>query len=206
MRIYTGIHQNYGNRALARLMHENVSRVGMPIWSDEDVRFAKTFQKTNGLKPLGMRAKHGSVLSRSAKEFTGSGSSDVGEVTLVAPTATLLFPVLPRDVRGHHWQTVSLSATPIAHKAITAAAKALVGTGIDLLCDPARLQPIRGEFARLQRRMPYKSYLENDAMPPTDLNREAMEAVRSIMEPHYVTSEAKSSGIGNYGFDSPADS
>jgi aminobenzoyl-glutamate utilization protein B len=198
VRTYTGIHQNYGNRALADIMHENVAQVGMPVWSEEDVRFAKMFQKVNGLKQKGMQVNHGAVLSQSAKDFTGSGSSDVGEVTLVAPTASLLFPVLPREVCGHHWQTVSLSATPIAHKAITAAAKALTGTGIDLLCDPDRLKPIRDEFARLQKRMPYKSYLPEDATPPIDLNREAMAAVRSQMEPHYVSADAASPIVDSY--------
>jgi len=185
VRTYTGIHQNYGNRALADIIHQNVARIGMPDWSIEDLQFAKSFQKRNDLKPRGLPMAPGSVLSKSVKDFTGSGSSDVGEVTLVAPTASLLFPVLARDVCGHHWQTVSFSATPIAHKAITAAAKALIGTGIDLLCDPGKLKPIQEEFARLQKRMPYKSYLPEDAEPPIDLNREAMEAVRPLMEPHY---------------------
>jgi len=201
VRTYTGIHQNYGNRALADIMHENVARVGMPAWSDEDVRFAKTFQKANDLKRNGLHAKHGSVLSRSAKDFTGSGSSDVGEVTLVVPTATLLFPVLPRDVCGHHWQTVSFSATPIAHKAITAATKALTGTGIDLLCEPGRLKSIHEEFARLQKRMPYKSYLPDDATPPIDLNREAMEEVRPQMEPHYVAPDSVDPIVESYAFE-----
>lgn len=201
VRTYTGIHQNYGNRALADIMHENVAQVGMPLWSEEDVRFAKMFQKVNGLKRKGMQAKHGSVLSQSAKDFTGSGSSDVGEVTLVAPTASLLFPALPREVCGHHWQTVSFSATPIAHKAITAATKALTGTGIDLLCDPNRLKPIREEFARLQKRMPYKSYLPDDAKPPIDLNREAMDSVRPMMESHYITPDFASPIVDGYAFE-----
>jgi len=186
VRTYTGIHQNYGNRGLADLMHENLETIGMPSWTEEDIRFAKTFQKTHKLKTLGLRANPGSVKARTLKQFTGAGSSDVGEVTLVAPTTTLLFPVLPRDTRGHHWQTTAFAATPIAHKAITAAAKVLAATGVDLLCDPKRLQPIREEFSRLQKRRPYKSYLPDDAEPPIDLNREAMEAVRPLMEPHYV--------------------
>jgi len=201
VRTYTGIHQNYGNRALADLMHENVAAVGMPNWSEEDVRFARLFQKTNGLKKQGIRTTHGSVLKRSAKAFIGGGSSDVGEVTLVAPTATLLFPVLPRDVRGHHWQTVNFSATPIAHKAITAAAKALTATGVDLLCEPSRLKPIKEEFARLQKRTPYRSYLPEDAAPLTDLNREAMEAVRMQMEHHYVSPDAEKPIFEAYLFD-----
>jgi len=201
VRTYTGIHQNYCNRALAELMHENVARVGMPAWTEEDIRFAKLFQKTNGLKRQGIRTTHGSVLMRTAKAFTGGGSSDVGEVTLVAPTATLLFPVLPRDVRGHHWQTVSFSATPIAHKAITAAAKVLTATGIDLLCEPKRLKPIQDEFARLQKQTPYKSYLSEGAKPPIDLNREAMAILRPQMERHYVSVDASTPIVDTYAFE-----
>ena len=181
-------------------MHANAAYVGMPTWSDADMRFARTFQKVNGLQPRGIRARHGAVQVQTAKSFTGGGSSDVGEVTLVAPTATLLTPVLPRDIRGHHWHTVSFSATPIAHKGITAAAKVLTATGIDLLCQPRRLKELKDEFARLQRRMPYKSYLPDDAVPPIDLNREAMDAVRPLMKPFHIDPDAGLE-VGMYRFD-----
>ena len=46
------------------------------------------------------------------------GSSDVGDVTLVAPTATLRYPARVPGSFSHHWCTTASSISSIAHKGI----------------------------------------------------------------------------------------
>ena len=103
----------------------------------------------------------------------------MGDVTLIAPTATVCFPVRGPGCLSHHWSTVSCSRTSIAHKGITAGARVAAYTALYLLTDPERLGPIRREFEDLAHARPYKTFLPAEAEPPLGWNAALMEKYRS---------------------------
>jgi aminobenzoyl-glutamate utilization protein B len=146
VRILTAIHQRYANRALAELEKENMDIGGYPKWTAEEVDFARRFQKSLGKPEVGLPTE-GISVSGPPIVFTGGGSSDVSEVTMVCPTATVGFPSSIPGVEGHHWTRVAVSGTTIAHKRLNAGAKAIAATGIDLLTRPDVLAKIKAEFA-----------------------------------------------------------
>ena len=76
--------------------------------------------------------------------------------------------------------------TSIAHKGITAGAKVLALSALDLLTNPEALAKIREEFAELAAKRPYKSFLPEDAQPPLGLNTGLMEKYRAAMEKFYL--------------------
>ena len=84
MRVISAIHQRHANKAAAELFQKNIELVGMPAWSEEEQAFAKALQKELGAKEEGMPAKVDKLEAPSG-EFVGGGSSDVGDVTLIAP-------------------------------------------------------------------------------------------------------------------------
>ena len=105
----------------------------------------------------------------------------MGEVSLIAPTATLNFPgQIPGGI-GHHWSTVTAGYGSAAWKGLNAGAKVIAGTALDLLTDEKLLNEIKDEFTEYSKTHPYKSFLPDGAKPPLDLNRELMDKFRGEM-------------------------
>lgn len=179
--VLTGIHQRHSNREMAELIQSNIYLVGMPEWNSEENEFALALQKELGKEEKGYPGKV-SDLKKPSGTQVGGGSSDVGEVTLVAPTATLRFPGGVPGMIGHHWSAVSAYYGSAAWKGLNAGAKVMAATAIDLLTDSEKLSKIRNEFEKYSAEHPYKSFLPENAAPPLYLNRELMEKYRSLMQ------------------------
>ena len=181
IRVLSAIHQRNANKRLAELMYENIKIVGMPEWSEEEHAFAKALQKELGRTERGMPTQV-PPLRRPSPVFTGGGSSDVGEVTRVVPTTTLVFPgQVPGNI-GHHWSCVAANYGSAAWKGLNAGAKVMAATAIDLFQKPDDLKAMWEEFQRFEKAHPYKSFLPEDAEPPLDLNQELMNRFRARME------------------------
>ena len=183
MKVISAIHQRHANKAAAELFQKNIELVGMPAWTEEDQAFAKALQKELGAKEEGMPAKVGALEPpRGGREFVGGGSSDVGDVTLIAPTATIGFPGSVPGSIGHHWSNVACWYGSAAWKGLNAGAKAIAASAIDLLTKPEELAKLRKEFEEYSKTHPYKPFLPADATPPNDLNKELMDKYRGLLE------------------------
>jgi aminobenzoyl-glutamate utilization protein B len=185
VRIIAATHQSHHNEALARLIDENIKLVGMPSWSSQEQEFAIRFQTRLGAAAKGMPAEVGR-LGVPERVFVGGASSDHGDVTLVAPTATVQFPGKVPGVSGHHWSTVACGLGSAAHKGVNAGAKAMAATAIDLLTRPDVLTAIKQEFDAYSKNHPYKPFLPEDAKPPLDMNADLMKQFIPLMQSHYV--------------------
>lgn len=178
--ILTAIHQRHSNKLMAEALQRNIELIGMPQWTDEEQSFAKSLQKELGAKETGFPVSINALRAPSGQQ-TGGGSSDVGEVTLVAPTATLNFPGNVPGAIGHHWSTVTSGYGSAAWKGVNTGAKVMAATALDLITTPEMLDAIKAEFALYSKEHPYKSFLPEGAKPPVDLNKELMEKFRSSM-------------------------
>jgi len=181
VRVVSAIHQTHSNKGLAELIQKNIELVGMPVWSEGEIAFAKALQKEIQAKETDMPTKPEPLKPPEDGEI-GGGSSDVGEVTLVAPTATVSFPGRVPGAISHHWSTVACTAGTAMHKGLNAGAKVIAGAAIDLLTKPAELKKIRDEFEAYIAKNPYKPFLPADAVPPLDLNKTLMEKFRPLMD------------------------
>jgi aminobenzoyl-glutamate utilization protein B len=184
IKVIGAAHQRFPNRHLAEMIFENIKAVGKPAYTKEEESFARGMQTEAGYPIIGMDYPL-RLTSPESEPFKG-GSSDVGDVTLVTPTATLRFPVRIPGSRSHHWTVVAAGKSSIAHKGITAGAKVLALSAFDLLKNPKLLSEIREEFAELTSRRPYKSFLPDDTQPPLGINTELMEKYRTAMEKYYM--------------------
>jgi aminobenzoyl-glutamate utilization protein B len=175
--VLSAIHQKHSNKGLAETIQGNIALIGMPEWTESENTFARSFQKVLGSEEKGYHIK-ASPLSQPTGIQTGGASTDVGEVSLVAPTATLNFPGLIPGVIGHHWSTVASGYGKASWKGLNTGAKIISATALDLLTKPKLLEVIRTEFAEYSKGHPYKSFLPEGAKPPLDLNREVMNKYR----------------------------
>ncbi|MFC1512227.1 amidohydrolase [Candidatus Latescibacterota bacterium] len=181
----TAIHQRHNNKSLAELFQKNIELVGMPEWSEEEHEFAKALQEELGREVEGMPTEADSLNTPSGR-FVGGGSSDVGDVTLIAPTATIRFPGRSPGAISHHWSTVSSNHGSAAWKGLNAGAKAMAASAIDLLINPEELKKIQEEFEEYEKEHPYKPFLPEDAVPPLNINEELMNKWRPLMEKQSV--------------------
>lgn len=184
VRVLAAAHQSHHNKTLAELMMKNIELVGMPAWTEEEHAFARALQKELGSTTNGMPTKIGAI-EKPAAVFTGGASSDHGDVTLVAPTATIRFPGIAGGAQGHHWSTVACGFGSTAWKGANAGAKAMAASAIDLLTRPDALQAIREEFVAYSKTHPYKSFLPADAKPPLEFYDKLMNQHRPAMEAFY---------------------
>jgi aminobenzoyl-glutamate utilization protein B len=185
--LINAMHQVHVNENLAKLMYKNMQKVGIPSWDKNEQEMAVVLQKNFGVKELGLPDKV--ELIPPPDTFIGGYSTDVGEISLVAPTATITVPTWPKGIPLHSWASCAMAPTSIAQKGMFAATKALVFTGIDLLVKPEALKKIKKEFEDMQKVYPYESYLPADNKPSLDMYKKEMERFRPLMEPFYLDNE-----------------
>lgn len=77
----------------------------------------------------------------------GTGSSDIGNVSLRLPAIHPYLKVMERGTPGHSHVMAEAAASMDAHRAMLRMAAALAKTGADLFCDGALLDTARQEFA-----------------------------------------------------------
>ncbi len=178
--VLTAIHQLHSNKNIAEIIQKNIELIGMPEWTEQEQLFAKALQKELGEKVTGYNSKIQPLKEPSFNETDGS-SSDVGEVTMIAPTATVLFPGIVPGAVGHHWSTVSCNYGSAAWKGLNTGSRVIAATVIDLLTNPKLLDSAKKEFEEQSRVHPYKSFLPERAKPPLYLNKELMDKYREAM-------------------------
>jgi len=199
-RILSGSWPINGNQALAELLQSNVEAVGMPDWSDADVRFAEGFQRAMGKTVTGLPNE----VSPIRESRQGSSSSDAGDVTWNVPFARLSFPSQAAGaLSNHHWSAAIAVATPMAHKGIVVGAKAFAGTMIDLVTDPARVRIIREDFDRQTEGVTWQTLIPEGAEPPTFLNTEKMARWRPLLEPFHYDPDSPRTLLQEWGIQYP---
>ena len=187
------------NRPIAEAMHENIKKVGLPAWSEDDQALAKGMQKELGQPVTGLAAKlqemrpprvetpPGEEGPDGSPVFpTGGGSDDIGDVSWNVPTVTLRFPSNIPGGPGHNWANGIAMATPIAHKGVLAGAKVQAMTMLDILLHPDLVAKSWDYFRNVQTKdVQYKSFLRPDDKPAIWLNKETMEKFRPAMRQMY---------------------
>jgi len=171
-----------GNKIIGEAIQRNVEAVGMPKWSDEDIRFAKELQRSVGAADVGL---HTQIRPFRAGTQT-TASNDIGDITWNIPTGVLSFPSSVPGVLYHHWKAAITPTMPLAHKGMVVGAKVLAASVLDLLMSPDLLQRAKAQFGEDTKTTRYFSLLPADAKPPLDLNRETMEKYRPEMRKYYL--------------------
>jgi aminobenzoyl-glutamate utilization protein B len=149
---YTAIHQCYRVETLANLVQDNIKKVGMPKWTEEEQKFVKAIQKGVGAEETGL--PDDSVIENkptgSPAVFVGGGSSDIGEVSLVVPLTSLRFPTSAPGAIGHHWTTTAVTGSTVAHKGVVAGAQVMAVSAIELMTNPDKIAEIKEDFKKMQ--------------------------------------------------------
>ncbi|HWP36805.1 MAG TPA: amidohydrolase [Gemmatimonadales bacterium] len=175
------------NKVVAEAMHENIKAVGLPQWSEADVRLAKGIQKELGVREEGLATEIDSLEGQVPLERQmGGGSDDIGDISWNVPTTTLRFPSNVPGTPGHNWSNAIAMATPIAHKGATAGAKVMAMSVLDFLMRPELVQQAWDYFRTTQLKdMQYKPFIRPQDRPAIELNRDILARYRDEMRKYY---------------------
>ena len=162
------IHGNYSlmpNDTLQKIMHEKLSARGGVTYSSKENKFANTIYKTL-LSPTAQVGDQEKVLSY--KPTHGHGSTDVGDVSWLVPTAGLRISTWVPGTAAHSWQAVAAGGTTIGLKGTKLAAEILSETAIEIYLDPSIASKAKQELEkRVGEGFNYVPLL-GDRKPPLD--------------------------------------
>ena len=193
------------SKPVAEVTYSNIQAVGLPDWSEDDVRFAEAFQREMGVDVTGLadsiRALRGPVdLSQSL----GGGSDDIGDVSWNMPTVTLSYPSNMSGGPGHNWANGIAMATPIAHKGAVAGARVQARTLLDLFLDGETVEAAWTYFNDVQTaETVYTPFISPTDQPAIWLNEEIMARWRPEMRPYYYDSNRFSTYLEQLGIEYP---
>ena len=163
---YEVMHGNYSllpNNVVQKLMHKHLATFGGISYSDKELEYAEKIYKTF-LKPT---LEIGS--QEYVTEFSNShsyGSTDVGDVSWVVPTAGLRTATWVPGTAAHSWQAVSSGGTSIGLKGAELAAKTIGATAIELFSNPMIINEAKKELDnRVGKDFEYEALL-GDRKPP----------------------------------------
>lgn len=148
------------NEAGGRLLHDNLVWLGSPVYSEQEQAFARQIQRATGVPEVGMFT---GVRPLEGQQPEG-GSTDVADVSWVAPTLHLSVATAPVGAPWHAWPVVASGGMSIGHKGMLLAARTLAATMADLYEQPAALAAVQAEFKAKKGDTVYQPYVP--AGPP----------------------------------------
>ncbi|AYQ31026.1 amidohydrolase [Runella sp. SP2] len=184
------------NKPIAEAMYQNIKKVGLPTWSEEDQMLAKASQKelqapkisglATKLDTLGLPADSPTRMMGGQAMSIGGGSDDIADISWSLPTIVLRYPSNIPGLPGHHWSNAISMATPIAHKGVVYGAKAEAMTLIDMLLKPEIIKEAweyyRNEQTKEQK---YEPLISPKEVPAVYLNRNIMEKFKPELSKYY---------------------
>lgn len=166
--IIHGIYALLPNETLARVMDENLRRVGGVTYTPEERAFAEALRRA--LPPDAPPLEAAATIEPFGIKEAG-GSTDVADVSWVVPTTGLRAATWVPGTASHSWQAIAAGGTSIGVKGMLVAAKTLALTAADLFTSPSLLAKARAEYQ--QRVGPNFVYtpLVGNRPPPLDYRK-----------------------------------
>ena len=163
-----GTASTLSNTVLEKVIHKNLEAAPLPVYTNDELAFAEAIHNTYDCRDLpgtaprfdwkvkqqvkewtndGQKAVNDFVMPYVPSDYMSAGSTDVGDVSWLTPTAQFNAATWPSNCPGHSWQMVSTGKTGFAHEAMLYAGCVLAMTAYDLMTEPDILTEARAEFS-----------------------------------------------------------
>ena len=158
-----GTAQLVPNHTLEKVLYSNFEKIPLPVHTPEEIALAEEIKKTcpDSASPEALSSV---LLSHESSEKFVPGSTDVGDVSWLTPTAQIHVSAFVSGAPGHSWQNVSTAGGSIGHKALLHAGKILACSAVDLYEDSGILKNAKEEFLE-RTKEGYVCPIEPDAVP-----------------------------------------
>jgi aminobenzoyl-glutamate utilization protein B len=174
-----GCYNYIANQALTNLSWDVMNAVGPIEFTEEEKQYAQAV--ANGFAPdviASAKARMdipeedkkesllGGIYEPNDPDSVMSGSTDVGDVSWIAPTAQIMTTCFALGVPGHSWGITATGAMSIGHKGMIHAAKIMAITGAELFDNPDLLAAAKAEHEATLGGRRYVTPIPEGAMPP----------------------------------------
>lgn len=170
------------NKFLEKIMYLKFTELGTVNYTTEEINYAKRFwdtftdqEKEDALDGVGMPCSReekdkikGKYLSDiiTSRDTPVYGSTDVGDVSWVVPTAQCTVATGAIGTPLHSWQMVSQGISSIAHKGMLHAGTVMALTATEIIKYPEYLNEIKKEHTEIFGSKPYESPIPKNIHPP----------------------------------------
>ena len=165
---YEVMHGNYSvmpNEVLQQIMHKHLSLRGGIIYDHDEKEFAKALYKTL-LDPKASIGDQEKILPY--QSIHGYGSTDVGDISWLVPTAGARIASWVPGTPAHSWQAVASGGTTIGLKGMKLAVQVLSETAKEIYLNPSVVLKAKQELEnRVGKDFEYVPLL-GDRDPPLD--------------------------------------
>jgi aminobenzoyl-glutamate utilization protein B len=162
-----GTSNTVSNSVMEQVIYNNMQAAPLPTYTADELTYAGILKQTFNCNTLpGQNTMDSPVLTAMVKELSNNGSkalndflipyvpssaftpgsTDVGDVSHLAPTAQFTAVTWVSGSPGHSWQNVAIGKSTIAHKGMLYAAMVMAGAAADIMEDEVLLAKIREEF------------------------------------------------------------
>lgn len=163
------------NKVMEQVMYRNFQELGVPVHDEEELKLAKEVRATLTEQELNTSVKEfpdGPDVDMVTwlNPYNGetsplNGSTDVGDVSWIAPTAQCTTACFVNGSTLHSWQWVSLGGTSLGHKGMLHAGKVLASTAVDMLNNPELIEQAKAELQQRLGGKPYKCPIPEGVQP-----------------------------------------
>lgn len=163
-----GIVELLPNKVLGEVVLKHLKEQNDLKYSEDEIKFAlklqETFSHAESLDQIR------DVTTRSSAGL-GKGSTDVGDVSWVVPTAGCNVSCWVPGTPGHSWQAVACGGTTIARQGMNLAARTLALSAIEFYARPDLLIKAREELQKRLEGQKYLPLVPAEMKPPLDYRR-----------------------------------
>ncbi len=157
------------NDALSQVALGNLKTLNDLKYAPEESAFALRLQGTLS-KPLPLDTI--AEVRDTSGEVT-KGSTDVGDVSWVVPTAGFTTSCWAPGTPAHSWQAVAAGGMSIGRQGMHLAAKVMAATAWDLFQQPETLSAAKDELKQRRAGRDYRPLITADQKPPLDYRKNA---------------------------------
>lgn len=179
-----GIYNKIPSSVLSSVVSKNMREIGTPNYTDEELAWA-----TDLTQSVSKDAKIGSlrktrrpdwmdltevVMDTSVPDawndgIVSPGSTDVSDVSWMAPTMEFSTATWPIGTPGHSWMNVAASGHSIGHKSLIFASKVIAASGLDLLTSSDLRERAWEEHGKRISGKTYRTPIPEGMEPPLDM-------------------------------------
>ena len=170
-----GCYETLLNIALSEVVYDSMKSIAPPEWTPEEIALAKSLNEASLENyrgtvamlrlPEGMQL-FGGVLPLMKDKTVSAGSSDVGDVSNICPTAMFMTVCAPLGAPAHSWQNVVCAGSSIGHKGMLYGAKVMADAAGRLLRDPGLIKKAQEEFQKESKGASYVCPIPDDVPVP----------------------------------------
>lgn len=171
-----GCYNTLQNNVLVELIHETMTDIELPEYTEEELKFAEELNKTSanygslrasGVVPEGLHM-HDEV--DPIVNVNSNGSTDVGDVMHIAPGVFFKTATWNLGAAGHSWHNAAGSGSSIGMKGMLYAAKVMATAGMKALKDPSLVEKAQAEFNESMNGRTYKNPIPDHVPAPINTN------------------------------------